>query len=474
MSIEGINSITSKLNPNITYSYGKTIDKNDKGKSGTIETINFAGRSLDITLGIAHPAYSNKGKLKSLVYYNIYLVDSNSMKVDKKIGIYEITSDMIYNVYDNRELNISKLGEPLFYPVEFKELFPDISYKLTYNNDDERIDLKKENNDDDNNDDDDDNDDDAETVNDAETDDDAKTDATETDDEETDDEETDDADDDEDEDDEEKVLKPETSDENAQIIEMYSVNDDHNWIQRKFKNPNYAILPGNNDKNLFEAIKQAFDDDTTSVKQIREIVSNTITIDEFLKYRNIYDNLLKEKEELNKKIGENIDSQEKTLPTMEHSEQLEKISNEEKRKKEYSALNKEYNMIKGHLSHYSFMDDVVNLDQLKQVILTNRYWGDNIAISIAERLLYEDRLKIIVLLEDKSREGDMAKIINCNNYNAIELNNQQIVRPKNYIILSLSGKNYSVVTYKNKKMLKFDEVPYGIKRRITDNCTNVI
>ena len=38
--------------------------------------------------------------------------------------------------------------------------------------------------------------------------------------------------------------------------------------------------PGNNDKNLFEAIKQAFDDDTTSVKQIREIVSNTITIDE--------------------------------------------------------------------------------------------------------------------------------------------------------------------------------------------------
>ena len=144
-----------------------------------------------------------------------------------------------------------------------------------------------------------------------------------------------------------------------------------------------------------------------------------------------------------------------------------------KNKKEYSALNKEYNMIKGHLSHYSFMDDVVNLDQLKQVILTNRYWGDNIAISIAERLLYEDRLKIIVLLEDKSREGDMAKIINCNNYNAIELNNQQIVRPKNYIILSLSGKNYSVVTYKNKKMLKFDEV-HGIKRRITDNCTNVI
>ena len=89
--------------------------------------------------------------------------------------------------------------------------------------------------------------DDAETDDDEETVNDAETDATE-----TDDGMTDDADEDEDEDDEEKVLKPETSDENAQIIEMYSVNDDHNWIQRKFKNPNYAILPGNNDKNLLK------------------------------------------------------------------------------------------------------------------------------------------------------------------------------------------------------------------------------
>ena len=131
-------------------------------------------------------------------------------------------------------------------------------------------------------------------------------------------------------------------------------------------------------------------------------------------------------------------------------------------------------MIKGHMSHYSFMDGVNNLEQLQSVVLTSRYWGDNIAISLLERLLHEDKLKIIVLLEDKSREGDLAKIVNCNNYNAIELNDQQIVRPKNYIILSLSGKHYSVVTYKDKKIMSYDEIPYGIKRRITDNCTNVV
>ena len=233
-------------------------------------------------------------------------------------------------------------------------------------------------------------------------------------------------------------------------------------------------MPSNNEKSLFEAVKQSFDDESTSVSQIREIVSKHITIDDFLKYRNIYDNLIKQKEDVNKKIQENLDSQEKTLPTMNKSQQLQIASSEDNRKKEYSKLNKEYNMIKGHMSHYSFMDGVNNLEQLQSVVLTTRYWGDNIAISLLERLLHEDKLKIIVLLEDKSREGDLAKIVNCNNYNAIELNDQQIVRPKNYIILSLSGKHYSVVTYKDKKIMSYDEIPYGIKRRITDNCTNVV
>ena len=131
-------------------------------------------------------------------------------------------------------------------------------------------------------------------------------------------------------------------------------------------------------------------------------------------------------------------------------------------------------MLKGHISHYSFMENVINIEDLRRIILTNAYWGDNIAISLVEKLLYEDRLKIIVLLEDKSREGDLAKIVNCNNYNAIELNYQQIVRPKNYVILSLAKKNYNVVTYKGKKIMTYDEIPYGIKRRITDNCTNVL
>ena len=131
----------------------------------------------------------------------------------------------------------------------------------------------------------------------------------------------------------EEVVHVETPDENAKIIESYKPNDDDNWIQKKFKNKNYEILPGNNDKSIFEAVKQAFDDDTTSTEQIRAVTSNTITIDEFLKYKNIYDNLITEKENVNKKIQENLETQQKIDPSMDRNEQLVIASNEDKEKK---------------------------------------------------------------------------------------------------------------------------------------------
>ena len=99
-----------------------------KNKSGTVETINFAEKTLNIALGVAHPIYSNSGELKTLIYYNIYLVDIKSMKVERKIGVYEIPSTKLMDVYDNRELQLSKLGKPLFFPSEFEKLYPGVSY----------------------------------------------------------------------------------------------------------------------------------------------------------------------------------------------------------------------------------------------------------------------------------------------------------------------------------------------------------
>ena len=108
MDSSELNTITSKLNPEIVYKYNKKINKSDKNKTGTIETIRIGGKTLDITLGVAHPIFSSKGKLKTLVYYNIYLVDVKTMKVIKKIGLYEIPDGKLSDVYVDRELEYFK------------------------------------------------------------------------------------------------------------------------------------------------------------------------------------------------------------------------------------------------------------------------------------------------------------------------------------------------------------------------------
>ena len=50
MDSSELNTITSKLNPEIVYKYNKKINKSDKNKTGTIETIRIGGKTLDITL----------------------------------------------------------------------------------------------------------------------------------------------------------------------------------------------------------------------------------------------------------------------------------------------------------------------------------------------------------------------------------------------------------------------------------------
>ena len=81
--------------------------------------------------------------------------------------------------------------------------------------------------------------------------------------------------------------------------------------------------------------------------------------------------------------------------------------------------------------------------------------------------------KIIIMLEERQKENELNKIVNCNNYNRMDMYSQTGKRPTYYIILSLNETRYKLVTYKDKSSLRFSELPYGIKRRLIDNCTNI-
>ena len=173
------------------------------------------------------------------------------------------------------------------------------------------------------------------------------------------------------------------------------------------------------------------------------------------------ENDLKEKINILSKRGE---------PTDDIVLQLE--DNKDKNTK-IATLKKTLTMKEKFLERYSFMEKVQTLEDLKNIALTEEYWGDNIALALLEGLLDGDKVKIIIMLEERQKENELNKIVNCNNYNRMDMYSQTGKRPTYYIILSLNETRYKLVTYKDKSSLRFSELPYGIKRRLIDNCTNI-
>ena len=248
-------------------------------------------------------------------------------------------------------------------------------------------------------------------------------------------------------------------------------NED-NWIQKQMKNRNYRIIDNaDDDTSLFEAISKALGDEDITSNRLREYIVDTISQDDYLRYKKIISTLKEEKRNLEKKIKEIKEPEER----VEGGENLIMKFNKQRDKADLARKLKEnFKQKESYLNKMSFMDNVNSLDELKSIIMTDEYWGDNFAISLLERLMTDEKIKIIVFLEDMQKTNNEAKIVNCNNYNTIDLDSQNKVKPKKYIILSLTETRYRLVTYKNKTLLSFVELPYGLKRRLIDNCTNVL
>ena len=56
------------------------------------------------------------------------------------------------------------------------------------------------------------------------------------------------------------------------------------------------------------------------------------------------------------------------------------------------------------LERYAFMEKVNTIEDLKNIALTEEYWGDNIALSLLETLLDGDKVKIIILLKKRDKK----------------------------------------------------------------------
>lgn len=458
--------VVSNINPNINYIEKKTLDEEDVGHESSLYAIELFDMPILIVLGKQKYTYSNK----DILYYPIYIVSND--KIKSQIGLFETRISNTLNVIDeDGDIDIDKLGEPLIYSfVTKKYLEKSNSNANDYLNDKkEDKEEKKETNDEQNNSSDDDTDDETDVMklkvsNKKVSEEKQKTDKII----------------------EEGIfiidesfkqpalLKEELESDADKIKIEYKESSKNEWIEKFMKNNNYKIVDNEGMGDCFFAvIRDAFAEigQKTTVSKLRALLSSNVTDEVYQENRKLYTDFEYQISELTKEL-KNIkkanDVYAQRVKKITDKGEIEKILQETKQLKEmYNIKMKEMKETKKLQEHYiGYMKDIDNIEKYRAYILTSNYWADTWAISTLEELL---KIKMIIFSEESFKEKYYDNVLNCGEVNkSIEKTN--VFEPKFYIMTSYTGNHYKLISYKNKGILTFNEIPYDVKILIVNKC----
>ena len=437
--------VLSKLDNSVSYPELKTVDTEDVSKESNLYQIELYGIEIIIAIGGPKNIFEDKG----IIFFPIYLVKNNSKVV--QIGVYEIYSNNLLDYVDeDTNIDIEKLDEPLVYSFATEEY---ISKNRMIPEKDEEDDNKESQNKHVSKDD---------TFNekmveeiiipeirmDIFT---AKLNATIP-----------------------KVLKSEKAKEATDIREKYHEDKNDLWVIKFMKNPNYDIIDneGNGDC-LFATIRDAFLSvgQETTVSKLRNKLSNEVTMDVYMHFRDIHDMLassLKETTANSILLKNEYDKLKERASNIIDNEQKKSIRIEaDKIKERFEVLKSENEMTKKLYNEFKIMKNIENLEEFKKVIRTCEFWANDWAINTLERIL---NIKIIILSSENYKQHDYNNVLLCGNVIDTIIQSRGEFDPEYYIIVDYTGDHYKLIEYKKNKIFKFGHLPYDIKRMIVDKC----
>lgn len=459
--------VESKINTeNVKYNENSIIknEKDDLNHMSFVYETELYGKDIEILLGKQNNVYLDK---YGIIYFSVYLVINDLPK--KRIGIFEIEGNKLIESIDDEDesMDLSK-GELLYFVTE-NELYEyfkryerpnesnkkidneiDLDYEdltdITPDSSDDSLDIFKvdidkkniKNNNKSNN-----SNRDKEIFEEKEL----------------------------------NTMLPSLQEENEELSkkekEKYQEKMNTTWIEKFSKNNNFGIIDNEGGGDcLFATIRDAFQQigKITTIDKLRYKLSMELTDDIFENYRNLYIAVSNDYKQIKKDLIEVQNMEKKLTKSISEStdrnksDQLNELKKKEEEKKK--KLLKDKRLAKDLLKDFIFMENIETMEEYKEYIRSSRFWGDTWTLSTLERLL---NIKIIVLSEE-SYPDHLDDVMQCGQINDSEVDSLKRFQPDYYLVVSYTGDHYKLITYKERRIFSFKEIPYDIKMVIINKC----
>jgi len=235
----------------------------------------------------------------------------------------------------------------------------------------------------------------------------------------------------------------------------------HTWLQKFMHNSFYEIVDvENNGDCLFAVVREAFATigKITDVGTLRTLVASKMTQSLFELRREIFVQMSNEREQRKRELIA-LKKQAKHPPTNATKEDIEVFNGVIQ---EYNEQVKIFKAKDAVFAEFDYMKNIKHLEDFQTYIMTRNFWADSWVISVLEKEL---KFKLIILGEEEYKDNSLDNVLQCG-----ETSNDTTVTPDFYIIAVYSGNHYRLVSYKERCIFTFVELPYDVKTLVLKKC----
>lgn len=422
--------VLSKLDSRIKYDESRLVYDEDIGMDASLYEIFPDALEYKVNVAIGKIKYTYVEK--NVIFFPIYLINKN--EIIMRIGVFEVLSNKVSELMNElNEIDLTKLynTEPVLFSYANKKTLRE------YSSDKPKINLKS-------------------------------------------DDEKDEKDEESDEvfDSVKALGKQEIDFETEETAkterENYVERVNTTWIEKFMKNNNYSLLDNEGEGDcFFYVLRDAFlgIGKETNVTRLRNILSYEADEETFQTYKLLFDNykssLLTSKEDSEKVKSELKLLKDKFKLTKDRNTQLMLQKQMKTKVDDFNRIKAEVELTKENLKEVKIMSGVKNVEAFRKKIRSCEFWADTWALSTMERIM---NVKLILLSSEAYDTDDKDNVLVCGQMNDSKLEGLGIFNPDYYIIVDFVGDHYKLITYRDKRMLTFQEIPHDLKRLILLKC----